>query len=156
MAVRVPDTNTFSLVDVYNAVNDHANPAGELADCYTKSLPTYFDYNYHQDGYAEPNSLKRFRNYGPPSNVIFVPEGFSPNSDGVHDYFEIENLSYYPYHKMSIFNSNGDLMYSRENLYDNYPWDGKYNGNNAPTGTYTWVLEIAGAVYDSGFVMLAR
>ena len=64
MAIKVPDTNTFSLVDVYNAVNDHANPTGDLADCFSKAISSYFDPAYNTDSYAPANSMKRFRNYG--------------------------------------------------------------------------------------------
>jgi len=68
MAVHVPDTNTFSLEDVYDAVNDHANPANNLDDCFTKALSGYFDSDYDNNSYAPANSMKRFRNYGPQGN----------------------------------------------------------------------------------------
>jgi gliding motility-associated-like protein len=158
MPVSVPDTNTYSLQHVYDAVNDHANPTGDLDSCFDQSEPTYFDPQYNVDSYAPPDSLKRFRNYGPGNgeNEIIVPEGFSPNGDGIHDYFKVFNLEYYPVHKMSIFHRDGWLIYSRTNDYDTYPWDGKYNGNNMPEDTYVWVLEINERPYDSGTVILAR
>jgi len=87
---------------------------------------------------------------------IYVPEGFSPNGDGIHDYFEVYNLEYYPTHKMSIYHRDGWLIYSRTNDYDDNPWDGKHSGEDMPSGTYQWVLEIDGDPYDSGTVMLAR
>lgn len=154
--IRVPNTTTFSLNDVNISVGSHATVYGTLSSCYASSEPTYFDPNYNNDSYAVPNSLKRFRNYGDNGHPIFVPDGFSPNGDGVHDYFEVENLSYYPFHKMSIFNSGGSLMYQQTNNYHTYPWDGKYNGVPVSIGTYTWVLEINGVVYDNGTVLLAR
>jgi gliding motility-associated-like protein len=157
MAVRVPDTNTFSLQDVVNAVEDHAGDIPDNLDaCFDNAIATYFDPIYHSDSYAVPNSLKRFRNYGPPTHEIFVPDGFSPNGDGVHDYFEVYNLEYYPVHKMSIFHRDGWLIYQRTNDYHLYPWDGKYNGNDMPEGSYQWVLEINGSPYDSGTVMISR
>jgi len=67
MATRVPDTNTFSLMDVLLAVNDHnINAQGNLQSCFDNSESNYFDPNYDNDSYAPPNSMKRFRNYGPP------------------------------------------------------------------------------------------
>lgn len=156
MAVRVPDTNSFSEQDVYNAVNDHANPAGNLDDCFDKAESIYFDTNYNDNAYAPANSLKRFRNYGPQSTPeLFVPGGFSPNGDGVHDYFEVYNLEYYPVHKMQVFNGNGTKLYERTNNYDEQPWDGKYNGSFVPSGTYVWVLEIDGSAHSNGTVMVA-
>ena len=159
MAVRVPNTETFGLQDVYNAVKDHyPYTSPNLESCFAESKYDYFDPNYNNDNYAPPVSMKRFRNYGPDNGdkEIFVPEGFSPNGDGVHDYFEVYNLQYYPSHKMSIFHRDGWLIYSRTNDYHIYPWDGKYNGTDMPIGTYQWVLEIDGNLYDSGTVMLMR
>lgn len=66
MAVSVPDNDTYSLLDVYNAVKDHASStSGNLDSCFEKSIPGYFDPSYNNNSYAVPNSLKRFRNYGP-------------------------------------------------------------------------------------------
>jgi hypothetical protein len=63
MAIRVPNTTTFSLQDVVNAVKDHnSNVADNLGDCFNKSVMDYFDINYV--GYPT-NSMLRFRNYGP-------------------------------------------------------------------------------------------
>lgn len=161
MAANVPDTNTYGLSTVVWAVEDHAGELpgdDDLQDCFDYAISTYFDPQYDNSDYAPANSMKRFRNYGPDNEdkEIFVPEGFSPNGDGVHDYFEVENLEYYPLHKMSIFDSGGNLLYQRTNDYHLYPWDGKHNGFDMPEGTYTWVLEIDGSPYDSGTVMLAR
>lgn len=85
MAVSVPNTNTFSLQDVFNAVKDHA-PAvsGGLSDCFAKAIPGYFDSNYNNDSYAPANSLKRFRNYGPKCWLSYI------------DYLESFNLGYNP------------------------------------------------------------
>lgn len=66
MTIRVPDTDNFSLQDVYDAVKNHSAPTGDLRDCFAKALANYFDAAYDNDSYAPPNSLKRFRNYGPP------------------------------------------------------------------------------------------
>ena len=156
MPVFVPDTNTFSLQHVFNAVNDHASPREDLMDCFAYAVSYYFDANYDNDSYAPANSLKRFRNYGPAGYDILVPEGFSPNEDGVHDYFEVENLQHHPVHKMSIFFSpGGTLIYTRTNDYHTYPWDGKYQGAYVASTTYYWVLEVDGEVYDTGYVFVA-
>ncbi len=157
MAVKVPDTNTFSLQDVYDAVNDHANPSANLNSGFDNAENTYFDNDYNDDSYAPDYSLKRFRNYGPSDSLpeIFVPEGFSPNNDGVHDYFEVYNLEYYPVHKMMIYNSSGTKLYERTNNYDEEPWDGKYNGSYVSAGNYVWVLEVNGTSNSTGTVMVA-
>jgi hypothetical protein len=171
MAVTVPDTNTFNLQNVVDAVEDHAGGITDtLQDSFNNAESLYFDPVYNNSDYAVADSMKRFRNYGPDNQnkKIFVPEGFSPNGDGIHDYFEVQNLEYYPLHRMSIFApsagcscggngfSGGDLIYRRTNDYDDYPWDGKYNGADCPEISYPWVLEIDGETYDTGYVLISR
>ena len=66
MAVHVPDTNTFSLIDVVAAVEDHAGEITDtLDDCFNHAKQSFFDPEYNNSEYAPANSMKRFRNYGP-------------------------------------------------------------------------------------------
>ena len=57
----VPNTNTFTLNDVYIAVSSHASPSADLSDCFAKSVDAYFDPLYK----GAKNSLYNFRNYNP-------------------------------------------------------------------------------------------
>lgn len=172
MAVYVPNTNTYALIDVVGAVEDHAGelPGDDSLDgCFDYAESNYFDPLYNDNAYAPANSLKRFRNYGYPEvqPTLFVPDGFSPNGDGVHDYFEIKNLEYYPNHVASVFAppsgcncggdtfSGGKLIYRRTNDYHLFPWDGTFI-NDCPVGTYLFVLEIDGSVHTSKTIFLAR
>ncbi len=70
MEYFVPDTDDFSLRDVTPAMYPFIN-VNDLRDCKTKSRDDYFDSRYEGDR----NSLKSFRNYGPP--YIFRPNVFS-------------------------------------------------------------------------------
>ena len=57
---NVPNTTTFSLLDVYNAVYSHnTSVQGNLSSCFTYSVDSYFDVNYK----GSKNSLYNFRNY---------------------------------------------------------------------------------------------
>lgn len=62
----VPNNETFTLLDVYQAVHWH-NPSASnnLSSCFTYAISSFFDPTYNNDGYAPANSMKRFRNYGP-------------------------------------------------------------------------------------------
>lgn len=70
----VPDNETFSLQDVYNAVDyfsvNYANGdlTPDLADCFRLdgeiTIGSQFDPTYDNNTYAPVGSLKRFRNYG--------------------------------------------------------------------------------------------
>ena len=81
---NVPNNETFSLQDVYTAVDSHSNPSQDLSSCFANAVAGYFDPNYNQDSYAPANSMKRFRNYIVPTyNPEFAciyngPGGYSP------------------------------------------------------------------------------
>ncbi len=68
-----------------------------------------------------------------PYNVI------TPNNDGFNDRWEIENILTYPDNEVLIFDRWGTLVYQKRN-YDN-TWDGTYDGNDLPQGTYFYVIK---------------
>jgi gliding motility-associated-like protein len=79
-----------------------------------------------------------------PSEDFEIPQGFSPNGDGVNDKFEIKGITDYPNLEVSILNRWGNLVYSNSQ-YDN-SWDGKCNegvqfgGTDLPEGTYFYII----------------
>jgi len=84
-----------------------------------------------------------------PNCEIFIPQGFSPNGDGIHDTFKVYNLECYPDNEMAIFNRNGNRVYYRKQ-YHLSPWDG-FSENNwtigtnktkVPVGNYLYVLTL--------------
>lgn len=78
-------------------------------------------------------------------NDFFVPDGFSPNGDGVNDSFVIKDIEFlYPNYTIEIYNRYGNGMYKGDK---NKPaWDGKnyeqsgVAGGIAPNGVYFYVL----------------
>jgi gliding motility-associated-like protein len=69
-----------------------------------------------------------------------IPDGFSPNGDLTNDVWEIGNAQLYPSLVVEIYNRWGDLLFRSEG-YDQ-PWDGRYNGDLLPIGTYYYIIEI--------------
>jgi gliding motility-associated-like protein len=71
--------------------------------------------------------------------TLFIPNVFTPNDDGVNDFFRIEgeNLGLY---EMIIFNRWGDEIYRSNNI--NRGWNGGINGYYAPDGTYNYIIKI--------------
>jgi gliding motility-associated-like protein len=80
---------------------------------------------------------------------IFVPEGFSPNGDGVNDNLRILGLHEYPNNTLKIFNRYGHKVLDR-NGYEN-DWDGRSEASLTigdtylPRGTYYYILDIGSA-----------
>jgi gliding motility-associated-like protein len=69
-------------------------------------------------------------------NEIFVPEAFSPNSDGNNDNVyvrgSIKEFSF------SVFNRWGEVVFKTEN--QNTGWDGTYKGKELNAGVYVFFL----------------
>ncbi len=76
---------------------------------------------------------------------FFIPDGFSPNGDGVNDTFSIPDIDFiYPNYALEIFNRYGSLLYTANK---NKPkWEGtssdsKTSSNGkAPEGVYFYVI----------------
>ncbi len=74
---------------------------------------------------------------------ISPPNAFSPNGDGIYDYWEIPKLSvFYPGCVVEIFNRLGQQVFRSVGY--GTPWDGKYNGIDQPVGTYYYVIKRGG------------
>ena len=75
-----------------------------------------------------------------------IPEGFSPNGDGINDAFVIRGINNYPENTFAIFNRWGDKVFEA-NPYQN-EWTGKcttglrVGGDELPIGTYFYVLDL--------------
>jgi gliding motility-associated-like protein len=73
-----------------------------------------------------------------PSDELVFYSAFTPNADGVNDYFYIGNLQKYPDNVLKIYNRYGQVIYTSANY--NNDWNGEYQGDKVPTGTYFYIL----------------
>lgn len=77
---------------------------------------------------------------------LFIPEGYSPNSDGINDFFVIRGIENYPNNKIIIFNRWGNKVFEA-NPYLN-TWNGRsqsglnMGGDELSVGTYFYVLDL--------------
>ncbi|MFT4780283.1 MAG: gliding motility-associated-like protein, partial [Flavobacteriales bacterium] len=92
--------------------------------------------------------------------TIEITDAFSPNGDGINDFFVIPNLYKYPNNNIQIFNRWGGLIYSA-NPYNNN-WDGKSDhpssiGDVLPVSTYYYILDLGdGSDPLNGYILLKR
>jgi len=72
------------------------------------------------------------------SPSIKIPNAFSPNGDGLNDYFipKFKNMGEF---EMSIFNSWGEMLYHDTSL-DSKGWDGSHKGVILPPGNYVYKI----------------
>ena len=82
---------------------------------------------------------------------------FSPNGDGVNEYFEIENSERFPDMLVEIYSRWGDQLYSSVGYDGGRRWDGTARGKDAPVGTYYYVIiPYSGAKPITGNVTIIR
>ncbi|MCG3166594.1 MAG: hypothetical protein POELPBGB_02374 [Bacteroidia bacterium] len=67
---------------------------------------------------------------------------FSPNSDGVNDFFEVMNVQLYPDCEVVVYNRLGSPVFSSMGYQNN--WDGTFNGEQLPDATYYYVIKCTG------------
>ena len=70
---------------------------------------------------------------------LTIYNSFSPNDDGVNDFWVIENIEEYENSSLEIFNRNGNKVFSAYNYQND--WNGKYNDKDLPAHTYFFILD---------------
>ena len=70
---------------------------------------------------------------------LSVPNAFSPNGDGLNDYFRILAAGFTKINAFKIFDRWGKMVYSSNSF--KIGWDGFVNGRRCEVGTYFWFLD---------------
>ena len=83
---------------------------------------------------------------------VEVANVFTPNGDGVNDYLQFIYEGNEPF-EVSVYDRWGKVVF-QTNTYKKV-WDGKINGQDAPEGTYFYVVKVGDAIYR-GTVTLLR
>lgn len=80
-------------------------------------------------------------------SCLTIYNEFSPNGDGVNEFFKIDCISRYPNNVLQVYNRWGNIVYEQRS-YSN-DWDGTSNGRATvqkgdllPVGTYYYVLDL--------------
>ena len=68
-----------------------------------------------------------------------IPNTFTPNGDNINDVWSITHLSDYPDAVVEVFNRYGQRVFYSSGY--GKPWDGKYNGQPVPVGTYYYKID---------------
>ena len=85
---------------------------------------------------------------------LVVPNTFSPNADGVNDTWNITALEAFPASITEVYNRYGQQVF--RNMSNNNPWDGTYNGQPLPVGTYFYKISNENKILKSGWVLIVR
>jgi len=69
---------------------------------------------------------------------LWVPNAFSPNSDGQNDLLEVTMQGVVDY-KFTVWNRYGQKVFETTDI--NQAWDGSFNGLKQPIGVFAWYAE---------------
>lgn len=70
---------------------------------------------------------------------LYIPNAFTPDRDGVNDYFQPTGLGMASLAFFRVYNRLGQLIFATSSMKQG--WDGSYKGRPQETGTYVWIAE---------------
>ncbi len=147
-----PDDVVQYFTTIENA-SENSNPISNPTEYQNGSDPqTIFVRLENEICFATASFLLTTENCAP-----FIPQGFSPNGDGINDVFEITNLlNIYENFELNIYSREGNLIHTAHNA-DGF-WDGVatkgllFTGSSVPVGTYYYVLVLNDPKYPEAFI----
>lgn len=84
-----------------------------------------------------------------------VPNTFTPNGDGINDFWIIHNLQSYPKGEIQIYNRYGSQVF--RSIGYPAPFSGKLNGTDLPAGVYYFIIDLkAGCKLITGSITIIR
>lgn len=91
------------------------------------------------------------------SNVIIIPQGFSPNGDGIGDQWIIKSIEQYSNNTVKVFNRWGAEVYSAHPYTNDWGGKAKNKSEVLPVGTYFYLVDPGdGSDVRKGYVYLTR
>lgn len=74
------------------------------------------------------------------NGLVSIPNAFTPNNDGLNDFFMIVRSPNYVIDQFFIYDRWGNKVFSGNNEVDS--WDGTYNGQPADLGVYFYMITL--------------
>ena len=109
---------------------------------------------------SSPDSISVLVDQSSCDDGVVIPDGFSPNGDGVNDKFVIDGLENYPNNSVKIFNRWGNRLFEAASYANN--WDGTtqfgvtMGGDTLPEGTYFYIITLDSTTVKTGYIYLTR
>lgn len=76
---------------------------------------------------------------------VFLPNTFSPNNDGINEFFYVRGTGLFTIKSTRIFNRWGQLVYERKNATPNNAaegWNGTFNNKTQTADVYVYIVEV--------------
>lgn len=113
---------------------DVNNPVGTYPDT------GIFRYNVHVSSNAGCEGNDSIQVWVVNQASLFVPNGFTPNGDGLNDYLKMLSVGYSKINYFRVFNRWGEKVFETNEI--GKGWDGRYKNQMADVGTYFWTLSV--------------
>ncbi len=130
-------TGSILLTDLNNPGAVYQWSTGETANSITVTQPGYYWVKASNGECTTTDSIWVKRDC-----YLNIPNSFSPNSDGLNDYFLPRELlsSGLKSFVMNIYNRWGENIFTTSSI-EGRGWDGKYNGVPQLLGVYVYVID---------------
>jgi len=135
--------------DVNVSYNWQPNEGLSCSDCPTPSIvqPTTHQYFLKVENELACQDSAAVFVFLEPKNLIYIPTIFSPNGDGINDYFQLfPNCGVAEINRFQVYHRSGSLVFALEDAqnFSNQDlfWDGLMDGRPANIGVYLWLLEL--------------
>lgn len=79
------------------------------------------------------------------SKQLLLPTAFTPNGDGLNDYFYPISRGFNEILAFTIFDRSGMKVFERKNMIPNQPnmgWDGRIRGASPNTSSFVWMAQV--------------
>mgnify|MGYP000450396920 CR=1 FL=1 len=152
ISLELGESTTLSVVSNYQNLQYNWTPA-DVLDCQTCSRPNLLPLEdqvisvevTNEFGCTATDSIQVRVSKDYP---VYAPNVFSPNNDGINDFFTIyaRSNAVNEIQKLMVFDRWGKVLFERTNIPVNSDidgWDGFVNGKLAGSGVYVFVAEIA-------------
>jgi gliding motility-associated-like protein len=136
-----PNAAPITLADINNADNAGATwlwSTGETSPGIVVREPGTYAATITVGGCSATDSITVLKDC-----YIDIPNVFTPNGDGLNDYFLPRQLlsSGLSSFSMKVFDRWGELLFETTNI-DGRGWDGKFNNVVQPQGVYVYIMDV--------------
>jgi len=152
----VPDTVTINQGDVIQLGlevknNGAGNPSYtwtpslglSCSDCQAPQASPFTTIDYVVNGVTDSGCTSSTQIYITviPQHQFYVPNAFTPNNDGVNDYWEaFGNKKTWLYVNAEVYDRWGEKIFESNDI--NFQWDGKYRGQYVTPGEYVYIFKV--------------
>jgi gliding motility-associated-like protein len=85
--------------------------------------------------------------------TLSIPNTFSPNGDGINDYWLVPELRNYPNAYVTVVDRDGQVVFESRSF---TRWDGRKGGRDLPAGVYFYRISTITAGTYTGWLNLVR